>query len=116
MKLRFEVDQADSFRRGIERPKSIVSIDVNPADVPEKDRNLIADRLEGIDVLEQFFYDGEIIKGFRIKELSRLKIEPQRIVANGVTLEALMQAVKINENQIAAIRRSFIHPVQFSML
>jgi hypothetical protein len=51
MKLRFKIDQAECLRRGIDAPKSIVTIEVNPADMSAEDRNLIADRMCGIDVL-----------------------------------------------------------------
>jgi len=50
MKLRFEVDQAACFRKGIDCPESIVTIEVDPGRLPEDERNLIADRLKGIDV------------------------------------------------------------------
>jgi len=50
MKLRFEVDQAACLRKGIDCPKSIVTIEINPAKLSEEDRNLIADRMNGIDI------------------------------------------------------------------
>lgn len=52
MKIRFKIDQADLFRRGIDAPKSVVSIEVNPADLPQETRDLIARHLEGIDVMQ----------------------------------------------------------------
>ena len=70
MKLRFEVDQADSFRRGIDRAKSIVSIEVNPADLSEDIRSLIAEHLVGIDLLQFFYHNGDVIKGYPIMELT----------------------------------------------
>lgn len=50
MKLRFQVDQAESLRRGIDCPKSIVTIEVDPSKLTQIDRDLIADNLNGIDV------------------------------------------------------------------
>src|SRR5688572_3516320 len=97
MKLRFEVDQADNFRRGIDRPKSIVSIDVNPADLPEETRALIAKHLSGIDVLQFFYHHGEVIKGYPIKELAHTSREPKRIVATGANVDALVAAIKAND-------------------
>ena len=41
MKLRFEVDQAACFRKGIDCPESIVTIEVDPQNLPEDERNLI---------------------------------------------------------------------------
>jgi len=50
VKLRFEVDQAACLRAGIDCPKSIITVEINPAKLPQKERDVIADRLEGIDV------------------------------------------------------------------
>ena len=116
MKLRFEVDQADSFRRGIDRPKSIVSIEINPADLPDDTRSLIADHLAGIDVLQFFYHNGEIIRGYPIKELSHTSREPKRIVARAANIEALVEAVKANDHFIAGIEKSFDRPVQFRLI
>lgn len=116
MKLRFEVDQADSFRRGIDRSKSIVSIDVNPADLPEEARSLIANHLVGIDVLQFFYHNGEVIKGYPITELSYTQREPKRLVAKAVNVEALIEAIKANDSFIASIGESFNYPVQFRLV
>jgi hypothetical protein len=116
MKLRFEIDQADSFRRGIDRSKSIVSIDVNPADLSEEVRSVIADHLVGIDVLQFFYHNGEIIKGYPIRELSYTAREPKRIVAKAVNIEALIDAVKANDTLIARIHAKFDYPVQFRLI
>src|SRR5262245_35758041 len=112
MKLRFEVDQADSFRRGIDRPKSIVSIDVNPADLSEETRALIADHLAGIDVLEFFYRNGEVLKGYPIKELSYTSSEPKRVVARAANVDGLVEAIKANNDFIDRIEKSFDHGVQ----
>jgi hypothetical protein len=116
MKLRFEVDQADSFRRGIDRSKSIVTIDVNPADLSEEARSLIADHLVGIDILQFFYHNGEVIKGYPIRELSCTSREPKRIVAKAVNIESLSDAIKANDNFISQIKASFNHPVQFRLI
>jgi hypothetical protein len=62
VKLRFSVDQAEAFRLGIDVPKSIVTIDVTPSDVDAKTRHLIADRLEGIDVVQLQLDAGKFVK------------------------------------------------------
>src|SRR5580698_2907067 len=116
MKLRFEIDQADSFRRGIDRSKSIVSIEVNPADLSEEIRSLIAEHLVGIDVLQFFYHNGYVIRGYPIKELSYTSREPKRIVAKGITLEALTEAIRVNDDFIGRIKASFNYPVQFSII
>jgi hypothetical protein len=116
MKLRFEVDQADSFRRGIDRPKSIVSIDVNPADVPDEVRSLIANHLVGIDVLQFFYHNGEVIKGYPIRELSYTSREPTRIVAKAANMDGLVAAIKANDSFIQRIEESFNRPIQFRLI
>lgn len=116
MKLRFEIDQADSFRRGIDRPKSIVSIEVNPADIPEEQRALLGQHLEGIDVLQLFFRHGEVIRGFPIKELCDTAREPKRIVAKAANLEALLAATKSNHEFISRFQEEFRKPVQFRLI
>ena|SRR2546426_12233933 len=45
MKLRFAVNQGESLRRGIDCNSSTVTIEVNPAEISQEDRNLIADRM-----------------------------------------------------------------------
>jgi hypothetical protein len=106
MKIRFEVDQAEAFRQGIDCPKSIVTVEVNPSELEPEKRSLLADRLQGIDVLELFWYDGAVQKGYPIKELE-VGREPQRIVASAPTFEALMAAVRQSAQVIESIRRQF---------
>ena len=116
MKLRFEIDQADSFRHGIDRPKSIVSIDVNPADIPDAQRHLLAEHLDGIDVLQLFYHHGEVIKGHPIKELCRTNREPKRIVAKAANLESLLAATRVNNDFIVRVRKWLSEPVQFRLI
>lgn len=81
MKLRFEIDQAYFFRKGIDAPKSIVTIEVDPSKLPQEDRDLIADRLIGIDV-------------FKLAE------GPDGLVkATGLDYAALLNAVKEDEKK-----------------
>lgn len=87
MKLRFEVDQAECFRRGIDCPKSIVTIEVDPKDLPQQERNLIAARLQGIDV-RALHGDGT---WHRIKALLP-------------DYESLLAAVRADEDMVAKIK------------
>ena len=87
MILRFEVNQAEAFRRGVDVPKSTNHLEVNPADLTQEDRNLIADRLKGIDVME-LAPDGQQYGG-------------SKIVANLPTYEALMEAIRDNQKTVA---------------
>jgi len=116
MKLRFEVDQAEAFRRGLDCPKSIVSIEIDPATLPQETRNLLANRMQGIDVLQLFYVDGEILKGHPFKELLQTAAEPQRIRTTAPTFEELVIAVRENELTIESCRRTFRQAVQFQLL
>lgn len=102
MKLRFEVDQAEAFRAGIDCPKSIVTVEVNPAEIPESDRNLIADRLSGIDVCQLWNSDKGTEKQFdTLVTLETGKpATPVRIVAKAPTFEALMDGIRENEQEV----------------
>jgi len=51
MEIRFRIDQADLFRRGIDTTSSIVSLEINPAMLPEDQRELISKHLLGTDVV-----------------------------------------------------------------
>lgn len=99
MKLRFEVDQAECFRKGIDCPKSIVTIEVDPAKIPADERNLIADRLGGIDVLETFAMpamseDGLVLNG---DKWAVARMVDKRIKAEEPTYKALIKAVREND-------------------
>ena len=96
MKLRFEVDQAEAFRRGIDAPKSIVTVEVNPSELSQEKRNLIADRLDGIDVCQiALILDG------KAKDRNG---KPFRIVAKLPTFESMMDAIAEDE-QVAELSR-----------
>ena len=51
MKIRNKVDQAESFYRGIDAPELIVSREIDPARLPESQRDLIYKHLLGTDVV-----------------------------------------------------------------
>lgn len=90
MNLRFEIDQAECFRRGINTPKSIVTIDVDPANLDPTERGMIADRLNGIDVYK-LALDGI---GQRYNSLLRIK-------ANTPDYAGLIEAIWANESELA---------------
>jgi hypothetical protein len=97
MKLRFKVDQAECFRRGIDCPKSIVTIEVIPAEVDPQIRELIAPRLQGIDVCE-FRPDTAEMARVRLKlEAAGGTSIPIHVIANGPTWDDLVEAVKKDE-------------------
>lgn len=96
MKLRFEVDQAECFRRGIDCPKSIVTIEVDPSKLKQEHRNLIADRLMGIDVCQLRTTDNGMEK-----RLVSAEHNPIRVIASGPSFDLLMMAVIEDQNEKA---------------
>ena len=99
MKLRFEVDQTEAFRQGIDVPKSIVTVEVNPADLSQERRNSIADRLNGIDVCQM----ACIADGVLPKDRNG---QPLRIKAKLPTIESLMEAVAEDQREYdAAVKK-----------
>ena len=96
MKLRFQIDQAACFRNGIDAPKSIVTIDVDPQKIPADDRNLIADRMDGIDVC-QLTDDGS-------GRLHHGDGRPRHILALTPTYEGLMTAIREQIKEVEAKR------------
>jgi hypothetical protein len=99
MTLRFEVNQAEAFRRGIDVPKSTVYLEVDPSTLPQDERNLIADRLEGIDVIRFEVSCGDVQRAFAESMAAR------RIVAALPTYEALLEAIRKNEDEVKVARR-----------
>ncbi|MHC1768179.1 MAG: hypothetical protein AB9869_28560 [Verrucomicrobiia bacterium] len=92
MKLRFEVNQSEAFRKGINCPRSIVSVEVNPADLEPSDREMLANCMDGIEMRQQAAEEKDGKWAYR-------QLRP-RIRASAATLEALLAAVE-NEHQNA---------------
>ena len=102
MILRFEVDQAEAFRQGVNVPKSTNHVEVDPSKLSQEERNLIADRLDGIDVMAKGV-DMEVIQGssregdtvqFHVKGLKK---STNRVVSKLPTFTSLMEAVREDE-------------------
>lgn len=108
MKLRFEVDQAECFRRGIDCPKSIVTVEVNPKDLTQDQRNAIADRLSGIDVLELRVVDGEARQNKGDGWIVRIK-------AKEPTFEAMMAAIAENKEGFKSRSRDGVSPTSVNI-
>jgi hypothetical protein len=103
MKLRFEIDQAECFRKGIDTPKSIITIEVDPAKIPINERNLIADRLDGIDVCELVFALGKKYKSHYQPPPHIGPCEtgqPNRILAKTPDYAGLIEAIQENQKEI----------------
>jgi len=104
MVLRFEVNQAEAFRRGVNVPKSTCHLEVDPASLSQDDRDLIADRLVGIDIC---YLDQNGNKTFAPKNDWERNTgnhsEPTRILANLPTYEALMEAIRENDRRAGSL-------------
>ena len=96
MKLRFEVDQASCLRKGIDCPNSIITVEVDPAKMPQKERDLIADRLEGIDVCA-LWSPGSLGE---IKKTMSSDGKPYRIKAKTPDYSGLMEVVLENQASV----------------
>ena len=92
MTLRFQVDQAEAFRRGVDVPKSTVHLEVDPSTLPEAERLLIADTLDGIDVcLLQVTPEGEVRKA------TKPNGSVCRLQAKLPTYDSLLEAIRANQ-------------------
>lgn len=109
-KLRFGLDQATLMRKGIACPKSTHIVEVDPATLTQKQRDLIADRLSnGIDVVQlkwdHFSLDPvtkiQSYMGCRTKT-SEKEQTGNRIIATAPTFEALMEAIEADEKRLNA--------------
>ena len=90
MKLRFKVDQGEALRQGVDAPTSIVTLEINPKKLAQEERNLLADRMDGIDVRELYRVAG----GFPIERREK------HITATLATFDALMVALRANEAKV----------------
>jgi hypothetical protein len=99
MKLRFNVDQGACLRAGLDHPAPTAVIDVNPGQIKLDVRNLIADRLIGIDVCQLWNSDKGTNKSVDPSG------NPVRIVADAPTFEGLVKAV-LKDAQIVQARQS----------
>jgi hypothetical protein len=100
MKLRFGVNQAECFRKGINCPKSITTVEVDPAELPQSVRDLIADRLSGIDVcVLEAFADTVRPATSNDYDPGEGRYRPVLIEADGLTFEDLKQAVVLDQQR-----------------
>lgn len=107
MILRFEVNQAEAFRRGINVERSTNHLDVNPSQLSQEERNLIADRLDGIDVCRlEVDSDGNAKRAAVWPEEEATTDAQQktnraaRIMAKARNYEALMEAIRENQAEV----------------
>jgi hypothetical protein len=91
VKLRFDVDQAACFRAGIDHATTTAVVDIDSSKLPCTERDLIADRLHGIDVCKLWNSNTGTAKMFTAERF------PVRIEAKAPTYEALLIAIRENE-------------------
>jgi len=94
VKLQFRVNQAEALRKGIDAPESIVTVQVNPAELSAEQRTLLADRLYGIDVCRLSNSEQGTVK--QLDMVGR----PILIEATEPTFEGLMEAVHLNQAEV----------------
>ncbi|HEY3857362.1 MAG TPA: hypothetical protein VGO67_23500 [Verrucomicrobiae bacterium] len=106
MILRFEVNQAEAFRRGVDVPKSTIHLEVDPSKLPQDQRDLIANRISGIDVLalSQARKERAVLAQNPSWSHSQIHstakaIQQLRIIATAPTYEALLEAVEDDERE-----------------
>lgn len=103
MKLRFELDQAEALRRGIETHEASITIEVDLATLPENERHLLAVRMNDIDVMamraEQTF-GIDLVTGRLWSYTGKTVVSGTRIKASEPTYEALIQAVRQDEVKV----------------
>lgn len=104
MKLRFDVDQAECLRKGIDCPKSIVTVDVTPAELNQQQREAIADRMDGIDVL-RLSWRHPVANGFQFlrTKASKKMQTAYRVEAKAPTFDALWEAIQQEETTLEAV-------------
>ncbi|HXR04186.1 MAG TPA: hypothetical protein VN836_05715 [Verrucomicrobiae bacterium] len=105
MKLRFRVNQAECLKRGIDAPKSIVTIEVTPSELPVETRTMLALHMQGIDVCEidkdgnKLYLRGKTDSyGNELEPFKDLKAS--LIEADEPTLEGLLEAIQENEKNV----------------
>jgi hypothetical protein len=105
MKLRFKVNQAEALRQGVDAPTSVVTIEINPKELAQEERTLLADRMDGIDLRElhippSVFSCPTHGESNGINQIAR---SSTHITATLATFAALMAAVRANEEKVRPV-------------
>lgn len=103
MKLRFDVNQAEAWRRGVDYHESLITIEIDPADLQAEQHKLLQDRLLGIDVCECEVRASGTLGPAVIWDgygLERRRELPRRIVAPLPTLGGLLEALREDEDRV----------------
>jgi hypothetical protein len=104
MKLRFQIDEAQSFKAGINIPRSVVSVDVDPSKLDENMRNHLVERLVGEEVhplqWDQTEWAG--LEQFRSDYARKIRCQGL-LVAKAPTLESLLEAIDTEEKDLDSV-------------
>ena len=104
IKLRFKIKQSERVE-GDACEHTIVTVEVDLSTLSKESRNLIADRLVGIDVVDLYSCGNGTEKSFLYDNVARNNgmaqmLAPDYIRADQPTFEALMQAVRENQKEV----------------
>ena len=97
MKLRFAVNQGEALRKGIDSPSSKATIDIDPADLSQEQRQLLADRMWPGSI-EVFCLRWDKFG----KEVTRGRAAFDLIMADSPDLDGLLEAVSHNQAAVEA--------------
>lgn len=107
MKLKFGVDQAACFRKGVDASRSVAIIEVNPAEVAADIRGLISDYLRGIEVHRLAFSERAVdswqVAGpvvVRPYGAFHRNYRPDLIQVPGLEFDDLVAAILANEQHL----------------
>ena len=96
MLLRFSVNQAEAFRRGINEPKSIVTVEVDPSALDEDWRIRISRRMKGIDICQLDNHGKRKMPDAG----NYVSITEWMIETYASTLKALQEAIMAEDNNL----------------
>ena len=106
LKLRFEVNQAEAYRLGVDCSEPVVTLSLNPRTIPPRYRALLAARLVGPDICEAVLRaDGS--RGpavvWQAKTYGARRTRPLlcRLVVNLPTVQALWAALDEDEQRVS---------------
>jgi hypothetical protein len=104
IKLRFKIKQSERVDGGA-CEHTIVTVDVDLSTLSKESRNLIADRLVGIDVVDLYSCRKGTEKSFVYNNATKNNgmvqmLAPDYVRADQPTFEALMQAVRENQKEV----------------
>lgn len=99
MQLLFKVNLAECFRRGENMQEEVQSVEVDPVELTEEDRSLIADRMHENHVCYGTVADGRVKPAISYTQDSG-EFEPCIIEADAATIESVVEAVRQDQAEL----------------